>query len=235
MSQPQQRPHIILLHGLARTNLSMLRLATKLSSCGYQVHNLDYPSTAHSIEVLADQMLHEVAGPLIKDQGPPLHFVSHSLGGIIIRYYLRHRKVPNLGRVVMLAPPNQGSELADVFRETFFFQSMSGRSIGQLGTGSDSLPINLGAVDFEVGVITGDRSINPFYSRLIEGANDGKVAVERAKVAGMADFLVLPYSHTFIMVRKGVIDQVIHFLEQGCFDHSPAEANAGARGQGKQK
>ncbi len=208
---------------MARTNLSMLRLANKLSSRGYQIHNLDYPATAHSIEVLADQVLHEVAGPLIEDQGPPLHFVSHSLGGIIIRYYLKHRKVPNLGRVVMLAPPNQGSELADVFREKFFYQTWSGRSMGQLGTGSDSLPLNLGAVDFEVGVITGDQPINPLASRLFEGASDGIVAVERAKVAGMADFLVLPYSHTFIMVRKGVIDQVIHFLENGRFKHPPVD------------
>ncbi len=218
MSRRKTQQHAILLHGLARTNLSMRRLATQLSAHSYQVHNLNYPSTAHTIEVLADQTLHKVVGPLAEENGPLIHFVSHSIGGIIIRYYLKHHKVPNLGRVVMLSPPNQGSELADILRGGFY-QTLSGPAVGQLGTGPDSVPLNLGPVDFEVGVITGNRPINPIGSRLIEGPSDGTVAVERAKVAGMSDFLVLPHSHTFIMLRKGVADQVIHFLEQGRFEH----------------
>ena len=223
MSRHEPRQHVILLHGLARTNLSMRRLATQLSSRNYRVHNLNYPSTAHTIEVLAEQILHGVVGPLAQEQGPPIHFVSHSVGGIIIRYYLKHHKVPNLGRVVMLSPPNQGSELADIFRDRFY-QTWSGPAVGQLGTGPDSMPLNLGPVEFEVGVITGNRSINPLASRLIAGPSDGTVGVERAKVAGMSDFLVLPYSHTFIMLRKGVVDQVIHFLEHGRFEHQAAKA-----------
>jgi alpha-beta hydrolase superfamily lysophospholipase len=217
MSRRKTQQHAILLHGLARTNLSMRRLATQLSARSYRVHNLNYPSTAHTIEVLADHTLHKIVGPLVEENGPLIHFVSHSLGGIIIRYYLKHHKVPNLGRVVMLSPPNQGSELADILRDSFY-QTLSVPAVGQLGTGSDSVPLNLGPVDFEVGVITGNRSINPLGSRLIAGPSDGTVAVERAKVAGMSDFLVLPHSHTFIMLRKGVADQVIHFLEQGRFE-----------------
>ncbi|MCH7939713.1 MAG: alpha/beta fold hydrolase [Candidatus Marinimicrobia bacterium] len=217
MARRKTKQHAVLLHGLARTNLSMGRLATKLRSRSYRVHNLNYPSTAHTIEVLADQTLHKVVGPLIEEGGPLIHFVSHSIGGIIIRYYLKHHKVPNLGRVVMLAPPNQGSELADILRDSFY-QTLSGPAVGQLGTGPDSMPLNLGPVDFEVGVITGNRSINPLGARLFDGPSDGIVAVERAKVAGMSDFLVLPHSHTFIMLRKGVVDQVIHFLEEGRFE-----------------
>lgn len=218
MSRRKTQQHAILLHGLARTNLSMRRLANQLSARDYRVHNLNYPSTAHTIEVLADQALHKVVEPLVEEDGPLIHFVSHSFGGIIIRYYLKHHKIPNLGRVVMLAPPNQGSELADILRDSFY-QTLSGPAVGQLGTGPDSVPLNLGPVDFEVGVITGNRPINPLASRLIAGPSDGTVAVERAKVAGMSDFLVLPHSHTFIMLRKGVVDQVIHFLEQGRFEH----------------
>ena len=111
----------------------MGRLATKLRSRSYRVHNLNYPSTAHTIEVLADQTLHKVVGPLIEEGGPLIHFVSHSIGGIIIRYYLKHHKVPNLGRVVMLAPPTPGSDSADLSRESFS-QTLPGPAGGPRGT-----------------------------------------------------------------------------------------------------
>ncbi len=215
---------VVLLHGLGRTDLSMARLKYRLSERGYRVVNVGYPSTQHSIEHLASEEL----GPALEEccaaaEGK-IHFVTHSMGGIVLRYYLANHEIENLGRVVMLSPPNQGSEVADWLAENPVLQKVLGPWTEELGTGPESLPNRLGPVDFELGVIAGNRTLNPVFSRMIPGADDGKVSVERAKVEGMSDFLVVPYSHTYIMWNESVIDQVLHFLEQGEFRREGAVA-----------
>lgn len=208
---------VVLLHGLGRTDLSMSRMENALARRGYRVENVSYPSTQHSIEYLA----FDVLGPRLQaccvDSPGKIHFVTHSMGGIVLRYYLENRELGNLGRVVMLSPPNQGSELADWVAENPLLQRLVGPSVEQLGTGPESIPKQLGPVDFELGIITGDRTLNPLFSRMIPGADDGKVSVESAKVGGMTDFLVVPHSHTYIMLQEDVVDQVIYFLEHGKF------------------
>jgi hypothetical protein len=126
-----------------------------------------------------------------------------------------------MGRVVMLSPPNQGTEIVDRLGELWLFKFMEGPAAGQLGTGSGSLPRRLGPAPFEVGVITGTRSINLLLSILIPGIDDGKVAVDRARLDGMADFLTVPVSHPFIMRSARVIEQTLHFLRHGSFAHGP--------------
>ncbi len=215
---PPTGEYVILLHGLLRNARSMDRLEKSLAGQGYNVINIDYPSTKQPIEQLAEESL----GPVIAHCGQApgvekIHFVTHSTGGIIVRYYLKHHDLPELGRVVMLSPPNQGTELVDRFKDNFLFRAFSGPAGLQMGTAAPSLPLKLGSVDFELGVITGRRSLNPIASLLIPGPDDGVIAVERTKVAGMGDFLVMPTTHTFIMMRRGVIEQVLHFLEHGAF------------------
>jgi len=219
---------VVLIHGLGRTDLSMARLVTALSDRGYRVVNVDYPSTERSIEDLASQEL----GPAVEDccsnTENEVHFVTHSMGGIVLRYYLAEQQLENLGRVVMLSPPNQGSEVADWATENPILQKVLGPSAEQLGTGPESLPNQLGPVDFELGIIAGNKTLNPIFSRMIPGADDGKVSVERAKVEGMTDFLVVPHSHTYIMWREAVIDQVVYFLENGRFQHEPTSDSLAA-------
>jgi len=219
-SPSRKDDYVVLLHGLTRTNRSMAKLEKKLSQYGYKIINLDYPSTKHSIEFLAEEYFSRVVERFSKVPGTKIHFVTHSLGGIIVRYYLKHHQLSNLGRVVMLSPPNQGSEAVDYMKDTLIFKKINGPAGQQLGTDKDSVPLKLGPVDFELGVITGNRTFDPVFSMVIPGPDDGKVSVKRAKVAGMADFLVLPYSHTFIMQKEDVIEQVIHFLEHGSFRHA---------------
>ncbi len=208
---------VVLLHGLGRTDLSLSRLQNMLTEHGYRVVNVDYPSTDHSIEHLA----HEVLAPAVEEccanSGRTVHFVTHSMGGIVLRYYLENHELGNLGRVVMLSPPNQGSEVADWAAESPLLQRILGPSAGQLGTGPESVPNQLGPVDFELGIIAGNKTLNPLFSRMIPGDDDGKVSVESTKVEGMADFIVVPHSHTYIMWHEAVIDQVVYFLENGTF------------------
>jgi len=139
------------------------------------------------------------------------------LGGIVLRYYLKENQLHNLGRVVMLSPPNQGSELVDNLRDNILFKIVTGPSGQQLGTASSSVPITLGPVDFELGIIVGNRSLNLILSHLIPGEDDGRVSVERSKVEGMADFLIVPQAHPFIMNSPEVIEQTVYFLEHGRF------------------
>ncbi len=209
---------VVLLHGLARTGRSMRKMAEGLAEEGFEPHNVDYPSRKHTIEYFAEGILHQALEPIRWRPGSRIHFVTHSLGGIIVRYFLKHHEMNNLGRVVMLTPPNQGSELADLLKDAPVFKMSHGPAGQQLGT-ADNFLRKLGPVRFDLGVIAGQKSLDPVSSRILSGPNDGRVAVERTKVPGMKDFLVVPFSHTFIMRHKEVIDQVVHFLRHGAFRH----------------
>ncbi len=206
----------ILLHGLARSNGSMSALENALEKVGYQVENVDYDSRQHTIEFLSNAAI----TPALKKCGAsqPVHFVTHSLGGILLRQYLSQTAIPNLGHTVMLGPPNQGSEVIDKLKNVPGFTFLNGKAGLQLGTANTSIPNSLGPVDFSVGIIAGNRSVNLILSRLIPGKDDGKVAVERTKIEGMDDHLTLPVTHTFMMKNKTVIQQVLNYLENGKFE-----------------
>lgn len=216
-SQPGTGERVVLLHGLGRTDLSMYVIEQELSERGYRVFNVGYPSTDHSIEHLSEEELGPALDRCCAGSNDTIHFVTHSMGGIVLRYYLEEHEIDNLGRVVMISPPNRGTELADWVAENQFLETILGPSVEQLGTGAESVPTRLGPVDFELGIIAGNRSLNPLFSRLIPGDDDGKVAVEATKVPGMSDFLVVPHSHTYIMLNDEVVEQVAYFLEHGRF------------------
>jgi triacylglycerol lipase len=207
---------VVLLHGAGRSPRSFGRMAKALKRQNYQVHNLGYPSRSSPIEELVNYIRGQIR-QIHLEPNTEIHFVTHSLGGIVLRYYLKSERPSNLGRVVMLAPPNQGAELADIFGGSPLFGWILGEVGAQIGTGPDCLPNFLGPVDYEVGIIAGNRSLNPLLSLMIPGPDDGRIAVERTKLTGMADFLILPCIHPLIMNYAITIRQTIHFLQQGCF------------------
>ncbi len=216
-----QTEHVILLHGLCRTSRSMAPMAGALRAAGYVVHNLDYPSRTAPIEELADRVIAPAVAGCEAAGAPRIHFVTHSLGGILVRQYLAAHPLPVLGRVVMLGPPNQGSEVVDHLGSWRLFILINGPAGRQLGTGAASLPNLLSPVTFPVGVIAGNRSINWINSLLIPGPDDGKVSVDRTRVAGMSDHLVLRCSHPFLMGDRPAIRQTLHFLAHGRFLRRP--------------
>lgn len=214
---------VILLHGLMRTSTSMNSLAAALQEEGFVVVNQEYPSRNHPIEELADLAVGNGLATCRKADTQRVHFVTHSLGGILVRYYLAENNIPELGRVVMLAPPNQGSALVDLMALFPELEDITGPAGYQLGTKENSVPVKLGAANFEVGIITGDHSVNPVMSAYLETPNDGKVTIESARLEGMTDFLVVPHSHPFIMRNDNVIGQTIYFLYFGKFEKSGSE------------
>ena len=216
---------VVLLHGLARTEKSLLKLECHLQNHGYHVVNVGYPSRKETIETLALKAIEQAGIACADVDAAKIHFVTHSMGGILVRYYLAHNGLQRLGRVVMLSPPNRGSEVVDKLKGTLIFKWLHGPAGQQLGTDETSLPKAIAAPRYEVGIITGDWSINPILSLLIPGKDDGKVSVENAKLEGMKDFLVVPRPHPFIMNDDEVLRQVIFFIKNGLFDRSASHTN----------
>jgi pimeloyl-ACP methyl ester carboxylesterase len=208
---------VILIHGWGRSPLSLVWLQWSLQRAGYQVTNLRYPSYGGSVEELAEKYLHKAV--VSQNPGPSgkIHFVTHSLGGVMLREYLAHHAVANLGRVVMLAPPNHGSEVADYLKKFRLGRLILGRAGCEMGTSASDLPARLGPAWFQAGVIASDGPGIPWNSLAYHGPSDGLVSVESAKLDGMADFLVVHGSHTLIMLRPEVLRQVRAFLGNGQF------------------
>jgi len=215
-SMTAQASCVILLHGLARTTTSMEALEKSLSKEGFFTINDGYPSREHTIESLAELAIKPALEKCPKEM--EVNFVTHSLGGILVRQYLSEHTVENLNRVVMLGPPNGGSEVVDKLADVPGFHFINGDAGMQLGTGELSVPSSLGKANFDVGIIAGTRSINLMLSSLIPDTDDGKVSIESTKLDGMNDHIEMPVTHPFMMKNKKVIAQVVNYLRKGSFE-----------------
>ena len=205
---------VVLLHGLGRTSGSMNVIQARLEKEGYFVKNINYPSKKYSCETL---MINYIA-PVLSEykNAHKVHFVTHSLGGILTRLYLTRYKLDNLGAVVMLGPPNKGSGVVDKLRRYKFVTRYMGPAFLELSTDYDSLPNKLPRPYYHLGIIAGTTSLNPFLSQFLEGENDGKVTVDSAKIDG-GSLKILPVSHTWMMKDKDVINNVVYFLKYSEF------------------
>lgn len=216
-----ERESVLLLHGLARSSASMSALADRLAEAGYAVSNVDYPST----DATPEELVGIVAGAFQKccAAAPRAHFVTHSLGGVLTRIFIARERPANLGRVVMIAPPNRGSEIVDLLGGVGLFGALFGPTGLSLHTGAAGLTENLPAPDYEVGIIAGDWPVNPLGAMVIPGRDDGGVSVEGTKLEGMTDFLTVHRSHGRISAAPEVGAQTLHFLRAGRFARDTAD------------
>lgn len=209
---------VVLLHGLGRTSYSMRHIEKALTMQGYQVINQGYPSRSKDIEALV-----VVVDKAVKQcqalHAEQIHFVGHSLGGILVRQYFQNHQLPEARRLVMLGSPNHGSEVSTRFKNQWWYRLSTGKAGQQLGIEADSVPNQLKVIPLEIGVIAGTKSVDPWFGSTIPKPHDGKVSVASTKLDEMADFIEVPYSHTFMMNKSSVISQISYFLRQGKFQH----------------
>lgn len=224
--KPQNTEFIVLLHGILRSKIDMLPLSNYLRKNGYDTINILYPSRQKNIEDLTDFVEKEIKAAPGYNDTKTLNFVTHSMGGLIARYYIATRKPKNLGKVVMLGPPNTGSEYAD-FLSTHkhfapMFRKVFGPASDQLGTKYKHLDQE---IYYPLGVIAGNKSVNPLafwmMPKKLVGEHDGIVPVERTKITGMRDHIVMPATHSFMMFNRNVMRQVAHFLKEEKFQREP--------------
>ncbi|MEM7650895.1 MAG: alpha/beta fold hydrolase [Pseudomonadota bacterium] len=209
-----EKPHkdlVILLHGILRSKTDMLMLDKFLEKNGYDTLNILYPSREMSLEDLTNFVAEKIGD----NKNRKLHFVTHSMGGLIARYFIATHKPKNLGRVVMLSPPNTGSEFADFLHDNEIlgpaFRKIFGPAGSQLKTDYQHID---GDITYPLGIIAGSSSINPLAPWVLkDGDHDGIVPVERTKIEGMTDHIVIPTTHTFMMFNPKVMEQTLYFLK----------------------
>ena len=221
---------VVLIHGMRRSGKSLAKIQNSLELMQYKVIALDYPSYKHSIDYLAQtiaQQIKEANEKHLKKNAYPgqrpskIHFITHSMGGVLLRrMFEKHYKPKNLGKIVMLAPPNAGTPIADMLHSLSIYQFIFGPAGTELSTGENSiLPEMQDVIDYPLGIIIGTKSLNPIASLLIKGGDDGLIPHENSKIKNMADFVEIPASHSFIMYNEDAVKQAIWFLEYGLFNH----------------
>ena len=214
----EQSACVVLLHGLFRSSTAMKPLEWYLEYAGYQVVNQGYDSVSAPIEELAEYAVGEGIARC-RDLGDlPVHFVTHSLGGVLVRQYSSGHQLPAGSRVVMLGPPNQGSQVAEYYASQNMLGARRPVAIDQLGTGEQSLPLKLGPVNFQLGVIAGNLRNTTLLPGFPDEPSDGTVSVAEAVVPGMLDFLQMPVLHTFMIWNPLVWSQAVSFLRDGAFE-----------------
>lgn len=217
---------VVLLHGTARRAASMDKMEQAFRGAGYATLNLDYPARRAALGVIARLLSVEITA--FAAGVSQLHIATHSMGGLVARALITRHRPKNLGRVVMLAPPNGGSEVADALHRLRPYRRFFGPSGAQLVTRrSEGLTRLLGTVDYPLGIIAADRSLYPLESwLLLPGPNDGRVTVARTRVPGMSGHITLHTTHVAMMWNPRVIREAVHFVRQGRFTDPAANSRA---------
>lgn len=211
------QPCVVLLHGLLPDPWGFKKTEKRFQE-NYFVVKQHYPSRKKPILELATPTIDQA----IEKCGDhtPIHFVTHSMGGILVREYLvQHASIENLGRVVMVVPPSHGSHFADYYHKQYWYRQWLGPAGQELGTDADSVPNQLPPINFDAAIIAANKNINPL-AWMIPKPNDSLVAVENMKAEGMRDFIVLDHSHFFIMLGQDTFEQAVAFLESGGFERA---------------
>lgn len=217
LNQLNQGEYVVILHGIARSKKHMQKLADYLVENNYDVLNIDYPSTNHNLEELAKIIKRDISRRITQDK--KVNFVGYSMGGLLVRIILNQQNYKNMGRVVMLAAPNKGSEVADFLENNWIYNKIYGPAGKELITDQKKIKKLLNdKIDYELGIIAGNATIDPISSSLIEGDDDGKVSIESTKLEGMKDHIILSATHTFFPSNKNVKKQTLYFLQNGKFN-----------------
>lgn len=207
---------VVLVHGYGRSPAAMKAIAEYLEDAGYQVYRLGYSSMTRDIEGVKREVFRK-ADKFIANTDDRVHFVGHSLGGLLVRSYLDQRNLSQLGNVVIMGSPNKGTPLVEHLKDKWYF-SLGGPVATSLSSKGSKFLQSLKAPYYRLGVIAGvvDRAGD---EGIIPGQDDGIVPLESALVAGARDTIVLNVSHYMMRSDKRVLQQMLHFIKKVSFDH----------------
>jgi pimeloyl-ACP methyl ester carboxylesterase len=206
---------VILVHGVCRSSHSMRKLQLRLRAEGFSAYRWDYASTRRKIERFVPDLASCVAG--LADH-TRLHFVTHSMGGLVVRKLLADGVPENIGRVVMLGPPNQGSPLADLFRRNPLFWLIYGPAGQQLRAAPESFVHTLPPLPVPVGIIAAMRGKEQGFNPLFSGDDDTLVPVDNTHLPEESDWRSVRGVHTVMMNNPSAVDLVVRFLKTGTFE-----------------
>jgi pimeloyl-ACP methyl ester carboxylesterase len=219
-SGPRPRDGVVLLHGISRTARSLRKIQAAIEASGFATLNPGYASRRKTLEALAEDIHPDIERFTGAIEGS-VHFVCHSMGGLLARVYLGKYRPKRLGRVVMLGTPNGGSEIADRLKDFKTYRAWFGPAGQQLVTRRDAATKAVFAsIDYPVGIIAGNRSIYPIASALLPRPHDGRVSVENTKLDGMTDHIVIGASHPWLVRNTQATEQTIAFLKEGRFSRA---------------
>jgi hypothetical protein len=217
LATPDDAEEVVCIHGLGETPLIMAPAAWMFRAAGYRVSNLTYPSTLYPIETLAERY---IAPHLEAATASRIHFVTHSLGGVLLHYCLGRQKPPNLGRAVMCSPGLRGSEALEIYRHNPLFRVVYGPAANQSGTDDDAFARVLPqTVDYDLGVIAGSASLDPLANTFIPWPHDGKISAARTRLDGIGDHTILPLPHDLTSSHPLALFQIWSFIRDGRFRH----------------
>ena len=214
-NKPDAQEQVVLLHGFGRQGNAMFLLQKRIREAGFTAHSIEYASLQEPPDVILEKVAVQIE-LCCRDDRRPVHFVGHSLGGLIIRAYLDEKPLENLGRVVLLGTPNQGSELVDIYDDSWLIKIL-GPTARVLGTDDNSFPSRIGPPYYPLGIIAGTAGINPLTKDHLPGPDDGLVSVKSTKIDGMTDFLTVDTGHSMLRYNETVARETIHFLKKGRF------------------
>jgi triacylglycerol lipase len=218
MTSPSSRDLVVLLHGWWSARWFLWRISRRLRREGFAVANIGYPAVWTPFEEIVATILPRRLEPHRPGEFRRVHFVTHSMGSLVVRRFLERNRPPNLGRVVMFGPPNHGSELANFYARFAVCRWLAGPNLAALQTGPDGVASRLPAADFELGVIAGYHPLSPSWSPLPK-PHDGMVTFLSTQLAGMTGHCVVPRTHTLLVWDRGAIDQAVSFLRDGRFEN----------------
>ena len=208
---------VVLVHGLWRSGWAMRSIADDLNDFAYQTVSVSYPSTSMSIPEIAERYLPPAIDECKQGGAEQIHLVSHSMGGIVVRQYLQNNHLPSGSKVVMLSPPNQGSELSEKFGSEGWYQQIVGTAGASLTKKDSGIIVNLKPVEEPVGIIAAYRNWSLWPSTWLPEPNDGTVSVASMKLAEMDDFVLINSGHAMIRFDDATQEQIRHFLSTGRF------------------
>lgn len=215
---------IILLHGLGRSSFCLSKLANFIKTNGFSILNINYPSTKCSIEESVD-IVHNIIHQEF-DNYKIISFVGFSMGGLVIRAYLNKYPLLKLGKVVMVGTPNQGSEVADFFKDNRLYRKIFGPAGLQLTTvrlndtrsaDRQNHDILFGNVNYQCGIIAGNLALDPCYIFMKGEPSDGKVKVSSTKLDNMTDHIIINVTHWYLHRSMQVWRQIVYFLKYSKF------------------